>query len=72
MQIFHRSTNTISRATIYGAVFLVAVLLWAVLELQRCRLAISTMLVDWALTAAIVIPRWRIPRLPEFLQPKPA
>src|ERR1700720_748022 len=35
MQIFHRSTNTISRATIYGAVFLVAALLWAVLELQR-------------------------------------
>src|SRR6202140_4049208 len=35
MQIFHRSTNTISRATIYGAIFLVAVLLWAVLELQR-------------------------------------
>src|ERR1700722_14101250 len=35
MQIFHRSTNTISRATIYGAVFLVAVLLWAVLALQR-------------------------------------
>jgi hypothetical protein len=35
MQIFHRSTNTISRATIYGAAFLVAGLLWAVLELQR-------------------------------------
>jgi hypothetical protein len=35
MQIFHRSTNTISRATIYGAVFLLAALLWAVLELQR-------------------------------------
>ena len=35
MQIFHRSTNTISRATIYGAVFLAAALLWAVLELQR-------------------------------------
>jgi len=35
MQIFHRSTNTISRATIYGAVFLVAALLWAILELQR-------------------------------------
>src|SRR5579863_334111 len=35
MQIFHRSTNTISRATIYGAVFLVSVLLWALLELQR-------------------------------------
>jgi hypothetical protein len=35
MQIFHRSTNTISRATIYGAVFLLAAGLWAVLELQR-------------------------------------
>jgi hypothetical protein len=35
MQIFHRSTNTISRATIYGAVFLAGALLWAVLELQR-------------------------------------
>jgi formamidopyrimidine-DNA glycosylase len=35
MQIFHRSTNTISRATIYGAVFLVSALLWALLELQR-------------------------------------
>jgi hypothetical protein len=35
MQIFHRSTNTISRATIYGAVFLITALLWAVLELQR-------------------------------------
>ena len=35
MQIFHRSTNTISRATIYGAAFLVAALLWVVLELQR-------------------------------------
>jgi hypothetical protein len=35
MQIFHRSRNTISRATIYGAAFLVAALLWVVLELQR-------------------------------------
>jgi hypothetical protein len=35
MQIFHRSTNTISRATIYGAVFLIAALSWAALELQR-------------------------------------
>ena len=35
MQIFHRSTNTISRATIYGAAFLAAALLWGVLELQR-------------------------------------
>jgi hypothetical protein len=35
MQIFHRSTNTISRATIYGAVFLLSALLWALLELQR-------------------------------------
>ncbi len=35
MQIFHRSTNTISRATIYGAVLLVATLLWACMEFQR-------------------------------------
>ncbi len=29
MQIFHRSTNTISRASIYGAVFMVVGLGWA-------------------------------------------
>jgi hypothetical protein len=27
-QIFHRSTNTLSRATIFGAVFIVAALIW--------------------------------------------
>lgn len=35
MQIFHRSTNTISRATIYGAIFAVAALFWAAAEIQR-------------------------------------
>jgi hypothetical protein len=35
MQIFHRSTNTISRATIFGAIFVMAVLLWAAAEIQR-------------------------------------
>ena len=35
MQIFHRSTNTISRASIYGAVFIVAGLGWALNQLQR-------------------------------------
>jgi len=35
MQIFHRSTNTISRATIYGAVFVVAALAWGLNEFQR-------------------------------------
>jgi hypothetical protein len=35
MQIFHRSTNTISRATIYGAIFVVAALLFAMDEVQR-------------------------------------
>jgi len=35
MQIFHRSTNTISRATIYGAIFVVAALFWAAAALQR-------------------------------------
>jgi hypothetical protein len=35
MQTFHRSTNTISRATIYGAIFVVAALFWAAAEIQR-------------------------------------
>ena len=35
MQIFHRSTNTISRATIFGAIFLLALLLWACIQFQR-------------------------------------
>ncbi len=35
MQIFHRSTNTLSRATIFGAVFVVGALLWAANEVQR-------------------------------------
>ena len=34
-QIFHRSTNTLSRATIFGAVFLVAALGWMAMEIQR-------------------------------------
>jgi hypothetical protein len=34
-QIFHRSTNSISRATIFGAVFVVAVLFWAAAQVQR-------------------------------------
>jgi cytochrome c7-like protein len=35
MQIFHRSTNTISRATIFGAIFLIALILWACIQFQR-------------------------------------
>jgi len=35
MQIFHRSTNTISRATIFGAIFVIAMLFWAAAEVQR-------------------------------------
>jgi Cytochrome c7 and related cytochrome c len=35
MQIFHRSTNTISRATIFGAVFVVAALFWVAAAVQR-------------------------------------
>ncbi len=34
-QIFHRSTNTISRLTIYGAVFVVASLAWTGAAVQR-------------------------------------
>jgi len=35
MQIFHRSTNTFSRATIYGAVFIVVGIGWALMQIQR-------------------------------------
>jgi len=35
MQIFHRSTNTISRATIFGAIFVIAMLFWAAAEVER-------------------------------------
>jgi hypothetical protein len=34
-QIFHRSTNTLSRATIFGAIFAVAALAWVAMEIQR-------------------------------------
>ncbi len=34
-QIFHRSTNTISRATIFGAVFIVSFAFWMALKIQR-------------------------------------
>lgn len=34
-QIFQRSTNTISRATIFGAVFVISFLFWAMAEIQR-------------------------------------
>jgi hypothetical protein len=34
-QIFHRSTNTLSRATIFGAVFVIAALSWVAMEFQR-------------------------------------
>jgi hypothetical protein len=35
MQVFHRSTNTISKVSIFGALFAVLGGLWAVLELSR-------------------------------------
>ena len=34
-QIFHRSANTIARASIIGVVMVVSVVLWAALEMQR-------------------------------------
>ena len=34
-QIFHRSTNTFARITIFGAVFILAFLTWAFTELDR-------------------------------------
>jgi cytochrome c7-like protein len=35
MQIFHRSTNVISRASIYAGIFTLAGVLWACIQLQR-------------------------------------
>lgn len=35
MQIFHRSANTLSRASIYGGIFTVALTLWVCVNLQR-------------------------------------
>src|SRR5438270_11492394 len=34
-QIFHRSTNTISRVSIFGAIFIIAGLTWVAAEIQR-------------------------------------
>ncbi|MFQ5723484.1 MAG: cytochrome c3 family protein [Terriglobia bacterium] len=34
-QVFHRSTNTLSKASIFGAVFIVGALLWLLLYIQR-------------------------------------
>jgi Cytochrome c3/Cytochrome c7 and related cytochrome c len=34
-QIFHRSTNTLSRLSIFGAVFLIGALFWVVAEINR-------------------------------------
>jgi len=34
-QIFHRSTNTLSKASIFGAAFFLAALLWVVAEVNR-------------------------------------
>src|ERR687892_1804357 len=34
-QIFHRSTNTISRASIFGALFFIAGLLWLIAQVNR-------------------------------------
>src|SRR5579872_694428 len=34
-QIFHRSTNTISRFTIFGTLFVVAAVFWAIAQVER-------------------------------------
>jgi cytochrome c7-like protein len=35
MQIFHRSSNALARASLFGAIFIVAALGWVLMELQR-------------------------------------
>ena len=34
-QIFHRSTNTISRVSLFGVVFVIAGLLWLIAQVHR-------------------------------------
>lgn len=34
-QVFHRSTNTLSRVSIFGALFILAAVLWVLLEINR-------------------------------------
>ena len=34
-QIFHRSTNTLSRLSIFGALFVLAFLLWTIVTITR-------------------------------------
>lgn len=35
MQIFHRATNTLAKASIFGGIFVVAFILWACIQFQR-------------------------------------
>jgi hypothetical protein len=36
-QIFHHSTNTFARATIFSALFVIALILWVLMEINRSR-----------------------------------
>jgi hypothetical protein len=73
MQIFHHSTNTISRVSIYGAVFIAALLggvLYAI-ELSPIYTRVNEAreqpvpfshkhhAASWALIAATATPRWK-------------
>lgn len=74
-QIFHRSTNTIARVSIYGAAFLVAIVGYLGYAINAssyftevnnalrslCHLAINIMLASLVSTAATVTRRLRTP-----------
>jgi hypothetical protein len=86
MQIFHRSSNAIARASILGAVFLVSALGWAVLELDRTPYITYEKVVRpqpvpfshehhvaaMGSIAATVIRRWKIQTMQAFRQQRHA
>jgi hypothetical protein len=85
-QIFHRSTNTISRVTIFGALFIVIALLWLLAAVNRSPWVTQAHVAReqpiqfshertspaTASTAATAIRRWRIRRLQAFRRRRPA
>ncbi len=83
-QIFHPSTNTFAKATIFGAVFVLAAVAWAGGVFVRSSYvtrptssatspspsATSITCGHWASTAATAITRWNAPPLPACPPPK--
>ncbi len=85
-QIFHRSTNTISRFTIYGFVFVLAALSWALYiwqgsgwfnrmgeaEEQPVPFSHAHHAGGLGIDCRYCTPRWRPPASPASRPPRPA